>query len=107
MLVKQQQDGCSCLPLLQFCFKLAYTLQTLWLGFVVRILVAQLTLSIYVHANKTRLECVVGILTMCMCKELRERLGVDDIALILQQNRLRWYGHVLRKDDDDWVKKCM
>ena len=30
-----------------------------------------------------------------------------DIALILQQNRLRWYGHVLRKDDDDWVKKCM
>jgi len=27
--------------------------------------------------------------------------------LILQQNRMRWYGHVLRKDDDDWVKKCM
>ena len=19
----------------------------------------------------------------------------------------RWYGHVLRKDDDEWVKKCM
>jgi len=34
------------------------------------------------------------------------RLGVDDIALILQQNRLRWYGHVLQ-NDDDWVKKCM
>jgi len=30
----------------------------------------------------------------------RERIGVDDIALILQQNRLR-------KDDDDWVEKCM
>jgi len=40
-------------------------------------------------------------------KELRERLGIDDIALVLQQNRLHWYGHVLRKDDDDWVKKCM
>jgi len=40
-------------------------------------------------------------------KELRERLGVDDIALVLQQNRLRCYGHVLRKEDDDWVKKCM
>ena len=24
---------------------------------------------------------------------------VDDIALVLQQNRLRWYGHVLRKDE--------
>ena len=21
--------------------------------------------------------------------------------------RLRWYGHVLRKEDNDWVKKCM
>jgi len=21
--------------------------------------------------------------------------------------KLRWYGHVLRKADDDWVKKCM
>jgi len=40
-------------------------------------------------------------------KELRERLGIDDIILILQQNRLRWYGHVLRKKDTDWVKKCM
>jgi len=41
-------------------------------------------------------------------KELRQRLGIDDIALVLQQNRLCWYGygHVLRKDDD-WVKKCV
>jgi len=31
--------------------------------------------------------------------ELRERLGIYDIILILQQNRLRWYGHVLRKED--------
>jgi len=40
-------------------------------------------------------------------KELRGRLGIDDIALVLQQNKLHWYGHVLRKEDDDWVKKCM
>ena len=32
---------------------------------------------------------------------------IDDIALLLQQNRLRWYGHVLRKKDDDWVTNCM
>ena len=36
----------------------------------------------------------------------RERLGIDNIVLVLQQNRLRWYGHVLRKEGDDWVK-CM
>jgi len=37
----------------------------------------------------------------------RERLGLDDIILVLQQNRLRWYGNVLRKEVNDWVKKCM
>ena len=37
-------------------------------------------------------------------KQLRERLGIDDITLVLQQNRMRRYGHVLRKEDDDWVK---
>ena len=25
----------------------------------------------------------------------------------IQQNKLRWYGHILRKEDNDWVKKCM
>jgi len=40
-------------------------------------------------------------------KKLTERLSIDDIALVLQQNRLRWYGHVLRREDDDWVKKGM
>jgi len=40
-------------------------------------------------------------------KELGERLGINDIILILKQNRLRWYGHVLRKEDNFWVKKYM
>ena len=40
-------------------------------------------------------------------KELRGRLGLDDIISVLQQNRLRWYGHVLRKEGNDCVKKCM
>ena len=35
-------------------------------------------------------------------KELGERLGIDDIILILQQNRLQWYGQVLRKQDTDY-----
>ena len=40
-------------------------------------------------------------------KGLKERQGLDDIISVLQQNRLRWYGHVLQKEDNDWVKKCM
>ena len=27
--------------------------------------------------------------------------------MVLQQNRLRWYEHVLQKNDNDWVKKYM
>ena len=30
-----------------------------------------------------------------------------DCKGLKQQNKLRWYGHVLRKEDNDWVKKCM
>ena len=40
-------------------------------------------------------------------KGLRERLRLDDIISVLQRNRLRRYGHVLQKEDNEWVKKCM
>jgi len=36
-----------------------------------------------------------------------ERVGIDDIISVLQQNRLWWCGHMLCKEDNDWVKKCM
>ena len=39
--------------------------------------------------------------------ELRERLVLYDTISVLQQNWLRWYERVLRKKDNDWVKKCM
>ena len=51
--------------------------------------------------------CDVMLKDRLPSKELRERLDVDDIALVLQQNRHHWYGHVLRKEDDVWVKKYM
>jgi len=51
--------------------------------------------------------CDVKVNDKVPSKELRERLGIDDIILVLQQNKLRWYGHVLRKEDTDWVTKCM
>jgi len=54
-----------------------------------------------------RCMCNVKVKDRVWSKELRERLGIDDIILILQQNRLRWYGHVLVEEDTDWVKKCM
>jgi len=42
--------------------------------------------------------CDVKVKDRVPSKELRERQGLGDITLVLQQNRLRYYGH---------VKKCM
>jgi len=41
--------------------------------------------------------CNVKVTDRVPSKEFRERLGIDDIILILQQNRLRWYGLVPQK----------
>ena len=38
-------------------------------------------------------------------EELRSLTGLDEIGEVLRRRRLRWYGHVLRKDDRDWVKR--
>jgi len=35
----------------------------------------------------------------------RERLGLDDIILVLPQNKFQWHEYLLRKKDS-WVKKC-
>ena len=51
--------------------------------------------------------CSVKVKDRVPSKELRERLEIDDIILILQHNRLQLYEHVLQKEDTDWVKKCM
>ena len=39
------------------------------------------------------------------CIELRQQLEMEDIVEVMQRNRMQWYGHVLREDDDDWLKQ--
>ena len=39
-------------------------------------------------------------------KELYSRLGIDSISSTVTMSRLRWYGHVQRKGNMDWVKRC-
>ena len=51
--------------------------------------------------------CNVKVKDRVPNKDLREILGIDDIILILQPNKLRRCGHVLQKEDTDWVKKRM
>ena len=40
-------------------------------------------------------------------EELRRLVRVDPITPFIRGGRLRWYGHVMGKGDEDWVKKCM
>jgi len=60
----------------------------------------------WAEMRMVRWTCIVKLQDRVPSKGLRKRLGLDDIISGLQQNRLRWYGHVLRKEDNDWVKKC-
>jgi len=50
--------------------------------------------------------CGVSVKERRSNEELRRRLGVAAIADVMRRNRLRWFGHVERKDDEDWVKRC-
>ena len=40
-------------------------------------------------------------------EELRKLVGVEPITTVIRSGRLRWYGHVMRKSDEAWVKKCI
>ena len=38
--------------------------------------------------------------------ELRDRLGIESITDVMRQMSLRWFGHVERMDNDNWISKC-
>jgi len=46
--------------------------------------------------------CDVKVKDRVPTKELRGRLAIDDIILVLQQNRLQWYGWCEKKTLIGW-----
>ena len=38
--------------------------------------------------------------------ELRRRLGIESVVAVMRRGRLSWFGHVERKEVDDWVSAC-
>jgi len=51
--------------------------------------------------------CGVKLNTRKKSEELRELLGLVPVSLMIKNSRLRWFGHVQRKDDNDWVRRCI
>ena len=49
----------------------------------------------------------VSIKDRMTSEELRKLVGVEPIITVNRSGRPRWYGHVMKKSDDDWMKKCM
>ena len=50
--------------------------------------------------------CGVSLTERQPSTELRRHLGVEAIGDVMRGSRLRWHGHVERKDDADYVKGC-
>ena len=40
-------------------------------------------------------------------EDLRNLVGFELITTVIRSGRLRWYGHVMRKNDKDCMTKCM
>jgi hypothetical protein len=51
--------------------------------------------------------CGVSLMEKNTNVKLRERIGIKDISTVCREKRLRWLGHVERKDNLDWTKRCM
>ena len=51
--------------------------------------------------------CGVSMRDRRTSEELRRMVGVEPITTVIRSGRLRWYGQVMRKSDEDWMKKCM
>ena len=51
--------------------------------------------------------CGVTLNDKILLEELLSRVGVEPVGDIVRRGRLRWFGHVERKSEDDWVKRCL
>ena len=50
--------------------------------------------------------CGVSLRDRRSSVELIERLGIEGVAEVVRRGRLRWFGHLERKNEEDWVSCC-
>ena len=49
--------------------------------------------------------CGVTMRDRYLCEELRAWVGIKPIVDVMRQGRLRWFGHIERREDNSWLKK--
>ena len=52
-----------------------------------------------------RMICGVTLKDMVESTVIVSRVGVDDLEEHLRQKRLRWFGHIVRRDEEVEIKK--
>ena len=50
--------------------------------------------------------CGVSLKDRKRSEDLYILLGIQSVAKVVRHGRLRWFGHVERKSEDDWVSAC-
>ena len=50
-----------------------------------------------------RLMCGASLKSKIAINNLNKRLNVEAVTDVVRQRRLRWFGHLERKDSNDWV----
>jgi hypothetical protein len=53
-----------------------------------------------------RIMCGITLRDRVTNVELKRMFGIESVLDVIRRSRLRWFGHVERKFDDDWVKHC-
>jgi len=50
--------------------------------------------------------CGVTLKDRKCSEDLLDRLGIESVAVVVRRSRLRWFGHVERMSEDNWVSAC-
>ena len=53
-----------------------------------------------------RLMCCVGWRDGGNTEELYKRLNILEISEMVSRERLKWFGHVMRSSEDEWISRC-
>ena len=53
-----------------------------------------------------RMMCDVSLKDRKSSRLIVSWLGIDPVSVLVRRGRLRWFGHVERKDKKDWVSAC-
>ena len=48
----------------------------------------------------------ISLMERIESEDIRKRAGICKITNKARENRMRWFGHVVRRDEDDWIRKA-